>query len=448
MSRFTVPFLVALPSRAVVALPSCLAVALLSCPAALAGERVSELLRRDAGLEKAVAVGEGIFLASANSNAYLVVTPEGSVLIDTGLGVQAERQKQVLEAVSDVPLRAIVLTHAHPDHIGGAPLWAEAGAPIVAQRHFRWRNLDHARLAAFRNARAKVLWADVMPEASPPYPVIEPDVVVDDSHSFEVGGLRFEVLWTPGGEGPDGLSVWIPERRAVFVGDALGPTSATFPNLFTLRGENLREAVPMMESIDRVLALEPELLLPGHFEPLRGRERIREVLTRTRDAIAHVHDATVAGMNEGTHLFELMRTVELPPELAVSQQYGRVPWGVRAVWEGYTGWFRYDSTTELYEVPPSSVYAELAELAGGADAVAARSRARTAAGRPLEALHLAEVALAADPRGRAGLEARLAALEALAAEVGDRNFQEAGWLRHRIAQTRQQLVDAGQDTAR
>ena len=49
-----------------------------------------------------------------------------------------------------------------------------------------------------------------------------------------------------------------------------------------------------------------------------------------------------------------MREVTLPPELALPQVHGKVPWIVRAIWEEHVGWFRYESTTELYDVPPSS----------------------------------------------------------------------------------------------
>ncbi len=402
-------------------------------------ERISELLRREASAP--VQVHPRIWLASANSNSYLVTTPAGAVVIDTGLPHQAPGQRDALLAAAGHPdVTHLVLTHAHVDHVGGTQLWAEAGARVVAARAMPGRLADQQRLSAFRDRRARVLWAGVMPEGADraPFPVAEPDQVVDDELVLEVGGTAFHVLATPGGEGPDGLSVWIPSLGALFVGDLCGPTQASFPNLFTLRGENLREAVPMIASIDRVQALGASLLLPGHFEPLEGADAIRALFTRTRDAVRYVHDATVAGMNEGKDLWTLMDEIRLPPELAVSEQYGRVPWGVRAIWESYTGWFRYESTTELYEVPAARVHPDLLELAGGPDPVAARARARLEAGEPLQALHLVEVAESRGPHRAAGL-VRIAALEALLAGDARNNFQLAGWLRHRIAAARAAL---------
>jgi alkyl sulfatase BDS1-like metallo-beta-lactamase superfamily hydrolase len=426
MSRTTTPLLFALM--------------LAGAPASRAAEparpRVADLMTRAPA--PAVEVARGVYWVSGHTNVYRVVTRDGSVVIDTGLSPQAAEQKRLLDAAAPGRTRLLILTHAHEDHLGAAMLYAaEPDVEIAAQRQFVDRQRSFQALRRFRDRRGAVLWGQVMPESErgQPQPLISPTRLVDDHLGLEQGGVRFELLSTPGAEGADSLSVWLPERRTLLIGDLWGPVPLAFPNLFTLRGEQLRFAMAYVDSLDRLLALDAELVLPGHFEPVRGKDEVRRHFTRLRDAVRWVHDQTVAGMNAGRDLFGLMREIRLPPELALDEQYGRVEWGVRAIWEGYNGWFRYESTTELYAVPPTSVYPEIAAAAGGAAAVAQRAQKRVASGQPLEALHLAEMALAAEPANRPALQAKQAALRLLLEQRGPHNFQEAGWLRAQLRQT-------------
>jgi len=81
----------------------------------------------------------------------------------------------------------------------------------------------------------------------------------------------------------------------------------------------------------------------------------------------------------------------------------------------------------------AQVRADLAELAGGAEPIAARARAHLDAGRPVEALHLIDVALAAEPANPAGRAVKLDALKALQEQAGGENLSETMWLRSEIA---------------
>jgi len=145
-------------------------------------------------------------------------------------------------------------------------------------------------------------------------------------------------------------------------------------------------------------------------------------------------------MNAQKDLPTLMAEIKLPAHLVMTPGRGPVHWYVRAVWEEYAGWFRHQSTTELYATPPSTVWPELAALAGGADMLAARAQAHLSEGRAVEALHLLEVALAGDPASRAALEAQLDAYEQLADATEGKVFDELGWLEGRIIKTREALA--------
>jgi alkyl sulfatase BDS1-like metallo-beta-lactamase superfamily hydrolase len=218
-------------------------------------------------------------------------------------------------------------------------------------------------------------------------------VEVDRRHSFTVGGRTFELISTPGGESPDSLTVWMPGDRTVFTGNLFGPVFMSMPNLCTLRGDKPRSVQRFLASLDTVRDLGAELLVTGHGEPIRGAARIRADLDKLRAAVSWVNDATIKGMNEGRDVFTLMQEIRLPEALRIGEYHGKVSWAVKTIWEGYSGWFHYDSTTGLYDVPRSSIDADLCRLAGGAGVLAAEAGRKLEAGQPLQALHLLDILL-------------------------------------------------------
>src|SRR3546814_1613658 len=142
-------------------------------------------------------------------------------------------------------------------------------------------------------------------------------------------------------------------------------------------------------------------------------------------AVSYVKQAVIDGMNAGKDVHTLMREVRLPDELKIGEFHGKLSWTVRSIWEELSGWFHYaDSTTGMYGVPRSSVNADLAELAGGAGPLAQRARSKLADGKPLEALHLLDIALTAEAQNRDALTAKKDALQTLMHQSGGSNRSE------------------------
>lgn len=391
--------------------------------------------------QDAVAINDHIFMARAVSNSYLVTTSGGDVLINTGMPHQGEEIKARFARVSRNPVRAIVLTQGHIDHIGGWNWFTGPEVSTIVHANFGDVREYWTRLMSFITGRTGKLWARdrdsrINPATFPPEPV--PTVTFLDSHAFTVGERRFELFSTPGGETTDSLVVWLPDERTAFTGNLTGPLFGHVPNLYTVRGDKIRSAIAFIHSVDRVIALGPELLITGHGEPIRGAAEIRRQLTRIRDATVYLRDKTFEGMNAGVDLWTLMGQITLPPELALPEGHGKVPWIVRAIWEEHVGWFRYESTTELYHVPPSAIRAELAELAG-TGALVERAEGHLRAGRPLQALHFTEIALARDPANEPALRVKLGAHRLLLERSGRENFSEVRWLESEIRDTEEAL---------
>jgi glyoxylase-like metal-dependent hydrolase (beta-lactamase superfamily II) len=431
----------------------------LAPPAVSQGERaLDEVKERGFDFKKVPVelspVVEGkIWRATGASNTYLVQTSAGGVLIDSGLSYQTKRQMELLESVLEGPLLYILLTHSHSDHVGGVKRWLAKypKAKVVAHEAFVPMHHELTILGPYYGRRGQVMLPNLVASGRVAlkkdplleYGGIEPDLLVDNDEplTLEVGDTRFELEPMPAGEGPDGMGVWIEEHRILFTGDLTGPHFPMWPNLYSVRGERYREFLPYIASLERAMELDPAIVAHGHFDVIYGEDYLRKALKRQRDAVRYVHDAVVDAMNQGKSLPEVMREVTLPEELTLSQGYGKVDWSVRGLWETYTGWFDFESTTGLYPVPARDVYADLVLAAGGPGPILEAAQARLANGEPVHALHLIEVAEAAKSTPALLLPLKLRALEALRERAVStyNSFFEVSWLDARIAEVRAQL---------
>jgi glyoxylase-like metal-dependent hydrolase (beta-lactamase superfamily II) len=406
----------------------------------LVASRPDFFANRAAWLDRAVRINDFIYMSNGLSNAYMLTTGAGRVIINTGMGFEAPTHKKVFDAVHAGPTPYILLTQGHVDHVGGVRSFREPGTTLIAQRNNRACQADDARIRGVRSRQAYIWFKsafDASAKAGAEQPAVAsqdepvPDIVFDDAHSLSVGGLDLELYATPGGETIDTCVIWLPKHRILFSGNVFGPLFPHFPNFNTIRGDRYRYMEPYLDSLRRIRALEPEVLITGHFDPINGRDLIRACLDRLEAAVDFVHRETLARINGGQDIWTAMREVRLPADLYVGQGYGKVSWAVRTIWESYMGWFKADYTSELYPTRPREIHRDLVALAG-AEAVVRRGRQRLAGGDPEGAMLVAEAALAHDAADVPALTLARDANRALLERSGAVNFWETGWLRSEI----------------
>ncbi len=386
-------------------------------------------------------VNDHLWVSKDISDSILVTTSEGGVVINTGMPGNGGKHKQRYRNISSLPIRYIIITQCHGDHFGGAHEIKDSTTQIITQERFLQCRGYWKLLNDFYTGRSNKLWGSILGDRAKMKEKIRevsPDLTVADDYRFELGGRHFELIATPGGESEDGLVVWLPQDRTVITGNLFGPVFGNLPNLYTIRGDKIRSAMRFVKSLDRVLALKPDLVVSGH-EVIEGEERIRSALTKVREAVMYVHDQTIEGMNAGKDVYTLMREIKLPENLQIGQAHGKLAWCVRAIWEEYAGWFHYDSTTSLYGAPASSVAADIVELAGGADQLAQRAEQYLDKQQPLEALHLTDIALNVEPSNPLALQVKIAAHQQLLKLSRGENFSEVMWLKSEIAVAQVQL---------
>lgn len=392
--------------------------------------RVAEHVKSGDQQISAIQRAPGIYESRGVGNSYLVTTADGDVLVNAGTLGDARRGRALFAQVSSAPIRYIILTQSHANQYGGLELYKTQDNTVIAHRNYpQDRRYSEALHAHYRRGSRRIFGGITgSVESMVPTQEVSPDLLIDTRHAFALGGRQFEILWTPGGETRSAVIVWLANERTALVGNLFGPLFGNHPNLNTLRGDKPRSALEFIESAKIVRALKPELVLTGH-ETIQGSEHIEQQITRIIDAVQWVHDRTVEGMNQGIDVRTLMRTIRTPPELTLTEEYGKVAWNVRAIWHEYTGWFDPSrGTTELYGSPSSCIAAVIVEFAGSVEILAERAFSLVEQGKPLEALHLIDIAVSVDPKNTVVLEAKHDALRALLAQTDGKNLWEQRWI--------------------
>jgi alkyl sulfatase BDS1-like metallo-beta-lactamase superfamily hydrolase len=251
---------------------------------------------------------------------------------------------------------------------------------------------------------------------SSPWPsdYVYPDTYFDDRVTVTAGSLKFECRhgW---GETDDACWVYLPQRKVLCCGDFIiwAAPNAGNPQKAQRYAREWAEALRMMATSGA------EVLLPGHGVPVFGLTRIRQVLLETAEYLQSLYDQTVAMMNQGARLDEIVNTVKPPAHLTdrpyLKAIYDEPQFIVRNVWRLEGGW--YDGVPSHLKPPTAEAQAhEVVILAGGVERLMLRARERFEQGELALAANLVDWAAldSPDDRGVHELRARVYAARTVA----------------------------------
>jgi len=212
------------------------------------------------------------------TNTYLVMGSQASAFVDTGWNREEDIKARLdyIQEMGNPPIKAIIITHRHPDHTGGAPAIRQAtGGPIVtapAEKEAIEANMEGARV----------------------------DRVVQDGETLALGDMTLEFIHAPG-HTLGSLGVFIREKKALFTGDnVIGVgTSVIFP------GEG--DISLYLETMEKFLRYAPETIYPGHGPVVNDpRAKLRELINHRKEREQQI----LALLQEGPRMVEqLLRAI-------------------------------------------------------------------------------------------------------------------------------------------
>ncbi|MBA4392399.1 MAG: MBL fold metallo-hydrolase [Desulfobacca sp.] len=376
-------------------------------------------------------VAEGVYSAVGfgGANSIMLVGKDGVIIIDT-METNEECQSvfEEFRKITRLPVKAVIYTHFHPDHINGTAVYAQDAPEIYAHE-----SLDtlitrfSGETATIIGARSMRMYGSYLEKQEVPNIGIGPFLGITNQSTLgyvpptktfkerlkaTVAGIDFELIHAPG-ETDDQIYVWLSDRKILISADNL---YKSFPNLYTIRGTWFRSLKSWYRSVDIIRDLRPDYLIPCHGRPIVGAEEIYRIATDYRDAIQFVHDQSLRGINQGLTADDLVEYVKLPEHLTNSpylqEFYGKVSWSARSMFFGNLGWFSGDSA-DLQPLSRKEEAKRMAEIAGGENKLLEHLKSYFLKGDYQTALQLSGHLLRLNANNQEAREIRVKALTAL-----------------------------------
>jgi cyclase len=200
-------------------------------------------------------LGHGVYAAidspkgEAGANAGFVIGDDGVLVVDTFENPKAaERMLTEIRKLTSLPIRYVVNTHYHLDHVAGNGVFAREGASIIAHRNVRlWINKENL----------KFFGKDIKPEQRAMVEhLVRPGLVYDTQLDVFLGSRRVSIRTFPGHTGGDSVVV-IPDAKVVFCGDLFW--RRTLPNLIDAT------TGVWIPTLEKIASLDPDAtFVPGH----------------------------------------------------------------------------------------------------------------------------------------------------------------------------------------
>ncbi|NUU42479.1 MBL fold metallo-hydrolase [Tardiphaga robiniae] len=374
------------------------------------------------------------------SNMTIIEGDSGLILIDPLLS--NETAKAALELYLKnrpaKPVAAVIYTHSHADHFGGAKgVISENDArqgkvKVIAPDGFMEHAVAENVIAGnAMSRRAQYQFGSTLPVgeraqvdtglgkalARGTISLIPPNDLIKQSYETRiVDGVEIEFHLVPGSEAPSEMILYFPQFKLLNMAE---DATHNMHNLYTIRGAEIRDGRLWSRYIGEAIARygdRTDIVIAQHHWPMWGNERIVNFLKKQRDLYKFIHDQAVRLLNHGLTSTEIAEQLKLPLSLANDWAsrgyYGTLSHNAKAVYQFYLGW--YDANpADLNPLPRAEEAKKQIEYMGGADATIKRAREDFKAGQYRWVASVMSRVVFADPSNKEARDLGADALEQL-----------------------------------
>ena len=244
---------------------------------------------------------------------YFVVSKDRHQLISIDAGTRPDFAKGAYEALQAYapglpPLTTVLVTHAHWDHVGGhshfrglnprPKFYGRGNYQEEFEREFNGPDIFAKQFFGERfNSEDVVSY--------------KPDIAIDNRTDLDIGGSKFELIPVRGGETPDGMLIYLPDEKVMFMGDVIMPyLGAPFDEDGNLQG--------LLDAIDIIVARNPQYLLHGH-EPITRNFTSPLILSHLKTDLAWLRDQVLTAVRRGDERAAIHELNLIPPDLLAAQ---------------------------------------------------------------------------------------------------------------------------------
>jgi alkyl sulfatase BDS1-like metallo-beta-lactamase superfamily hydrolase len=374
------------------------------------------------------------------ANMTIIEGDTGLILIDPLLSNETAKAALDLYLANRPakPVAAVIYTHSHADHFGGAKgvMSVEDAASgkvkVIAPDGFMEHAVAENVIAGnAMSRRAQYQFGSTLPVgeraqidtglgkalSKGTISLIPPNDVIKQPYEFRtVDGVEIEFHLVPGSEAPSEMIMYFPQFKLLNMAE---DASHTMHNLYTIRGAEIRDGRLWSRYISEAIGRYGErtdAVIAQHHWPMWGNARVVAFLKKQRDLYKFIHDQSVRLLNHGLTSTEIAEQLKLPASLASEWSargyYGTLSHNAKAVYQFYLGW--YDANpADLNPLPRAESARKQVEYMGGAEAVLKRARDDFAAGQYRWVASVTSQLVFADPANKAARELGADALEQL-----------------------------------